>query len=280
MLGLVALVWALAPRDSRCPRRWSREPGDELIVAFGDSYISGEGASEFVRDQRHRRERGNQCRRAPTAYPVTLVEQAQAEEIPDKVLFLGCSGAVARDLWRAGPTAPIRCRSSPATATRCPTPPTTPTPATSTRRDVTAVLVSMGGNDAGFGDIGKACLAPGDCSTIGARFVDGLERVGEPPRRRLHRAGGGARRGAPRRRREPARIRDGLSDAAEGGRLLVDAAVEGRPRLHPGLRRRPQRHRPARPRRSTTSPSSRRWSRRSSPTASGSAIATPLAASA
>jgi hypothetical protein len=149
-------------------------------VAFGDSYTSGEGASEFVRGTNDTNgERGNQCRRAPTAYPVTLVEQSEAEEIPDKVLFLACSGAVARDLWQGRPngTDPVpqltRYRDAMSDG-----PDDTDPEHDLDEADVTAVLVSLGGNDAGFGDIGKACLAPGDCSTIGARFVGGLERVG------------------------------------------------------------------------------------------------------
>ena len=194
VLGLVALVWALAPRAHEVPPATQPEPGDELIVAFGDSYISGEGATEFIEGTNETNpERGNQCRRAPTAYPVTLVEQS---DTPERAR----SGALPRLLGRrrAGPLggpaqrAPSPCRSCGSTATRCP-PATEDTDPTRDldEADVTAVLVSMGGNDAGFGEIGKACIAPGDCSTVGARFADRLEQVGRAPRQGLHGARGG-----------------------------------------------------------------------------------------
>ena len=181
VLGLVALVWALAPRAHEVPPATQPEPGDELIVAFGDSYISGEGATEFIEGTNETNpERGNQCRRAPTAYPVTLVEQSDTPDVPDRVLFLACSGAVARDLWAGRPngTEPVPQLRQYRDAMSSGAEDTDPTRDLD-EADVTAVLVSMGGNDAGFGEIGKACIAPGDCSTVGARFADRLEHVGE-----------------------------------------------------------------------------------------------------
>lgn len=182
-VGLVALVWALAPRtDAGLPEAMQLAPDDEVIVAFGDSYISGEGAREFVEGTNETNpEKGNQCRRAPTAYPVTLVEQATVEEIPDRVLFLGCSGALAVDLWgvRQNRTEPVPqlTQYHDAVSDDRGSDDTRPDFAVD-EANVTAVLVSLGGNDAGFGDLGKACVAPGDCSTIGARFVDRLDGVG------------------------------------------------------------------------------------------------------
>jgi hypothetical protein len=181
VLALVALVWALAPRAHEEPAVMQPEPGDDLIVAFGDSFISGEGASEFIEGTNDTNpDKGNQCRRAPTAYPVSLVEQGEGAEIPDRVLFLACSGAVARDLWAGRPSAtdpvPQLTRYRDAMAAG---PEDTDPTRDLDEGDVAAVLISMGGNDAGFGEIGKACIAPGDCSAVGARFVDRLEQVEE-----------------------------------------------------------------------------------------------------
>jgi hypothetical protein len=180
VLALVALVWALAPRAHDEPAAMQPEPGDELIVAFGDSFISGEGATQFIEGTNEtNRDEGNQCRRAPTAYPVTLAEQGEGA-IPDRVLFLACSGAVARDLWAGRPsgTDPVPQLTRYRDAMAANPEDTDPTRALD-EGDVVAVLVSLGGNDAGFGEIGKACIAPGDCSVVGARFVDRLEHVGE-----------------------------------------------------------------------------------------------------
>ena len=183
VLGLVALVWALAPRtDEDLPEAMQLDPDGDVIVAFGDSYISGEGAREFVAGTNETDpEQGNQCRRAPTAYPVTLVERATAEQIPDQVLFVGCSGALAVDLWGIRPNRteplPQLTQYHDAVSDDRGRDDTRPDFALD-EANVTAVLLTIGGNDAGFGDLGKACLAPGDCSTIGARFVDRLEDVG------------------------------------------------------------------------------------------------------
>jgi lysophospholipase L1-like esterase len=43
--------------------------------------------------------------------------------------------------------------------------------------DVRLVVVSIGGNDAGFADIGAACLAPGSCVALGARWLTRLAGV-------------------------------------------------------------------------------------------------------
>jgi len=42
---------------------------------------------------------------------------------------------------------------------------------------VKAVIVSIGGNDALFGEIGQACIAPGDCTEIGDRWLKNLDKA-------------------------------------------------------------------------------------------------------
>jgi lysophospholipase L1-like esterase len=83
------------------------------------------------------------------------------------MLFLACSGALTQNLLHAG--------SAPPASDRLPAPPP-PAPQTGTVRtqlDAAAtaldgrtpdlVVVSVGGNDAGFSGIGAMCLAPGHC---------------------------------------------------------------------------------------------------------------------
>lgn len=190
---LVAAVWALSPRSVPVPEVMEvPRPGEPFIVALGDSYISGEGASRYIDGTNSERaEDGTQCRRAPTAYPVTLVERATVSpdgsrppgtvEIPHHVFFVGCSGALAGDLWRvrSNGTDPVPqlTRYHDLVSDDRGSDDTLPGVALD-EADVRAVLLSVGGNDAGFGDLGKACVAPGECADVGLRFVENLARVG------------------------------------------------------------------------------------------------------
>jgi hypothetical protein len=161
---VVALVWAAAPRDVPASAVTDPQPGQSFFVAFGDSYISGEGAERFFEGTNDTRR--NQCRRAPTAYPVRLAEGGGA--IPDRLLFAACSGALAVDLYgeRPGRTEPVsQLDQYRAAMTRL------------DEDDVAFVLLSIGGNDAGFGEVGQTCVGPGDCSEIGQRWVDDLTEV-------------------------------------------------------------------------------------------------------
>ncbi|MGH9273850.1 MAG: GDSL-type esterase/lipase family protein, partial [Acidimicrobiales bacterium] len=163
---LVALVWAAAPRDLPARDAVRPQPGQPFFVAMGDSYISGEGAEQFFEGTNNKDE-GNECRRAPTAYPVRLAEQDSAA-IPDRVLFLACSGALGVDLYtdRPGRTEPVSQLDQYRGAMT-----------TLDEADVQFVLLSVGGNDAGFGEVGQTCVGPGDCSEIGQRWIDDLAGV-------------------------------------------------------------------------------------------------------
>ncbi len=127
-----------------------------VLVALGDSYMSGEGAATFIEgtDQGG----GNECRRASTAWPV-LTSQTRFRGL----VFLACSGADSfnirdgeKDSWSPEPeeqpgegmTQLARWATTYAE--------TVPDPA--------LVVLSAGGNDAGFSKIGLTCLAPGDCN--------------------------------------------------------------------------------------------------------------------
>ncbi|MGA9278220.1 MAG: hypothetical protein WBV89_14745, partial [Ilumatobacter sp.] len=75
------------------------------VVAFGDSFISGEGAPQFYAGTDQRGDERNECRRAPTAYPVLISMTADggtaeaagadpADGLNEPGLdFLACSGA-------------------------------------------------------------------------------------------------------------------------------------------------------------------------------------------
>jgi len=80
------------------------------VVAFGDSFISGEGAPTFYAGTDQKGERRNECRRAPTAYPVLIsltpdgrpADATGAEPAPGLTEpgldFFACSGAKLREV--------------------------------------------------------------------------------------------------------------------------------------------------------------------------------------
>ncbi len=153
LLGFV-VAWVLVDRTTDIAV--DPNPGAELtILSIGDSYISGEGAPEFFPGTNVVGQNGNQCRRAPTAYSYLAAERLDAG-----LLFLACSGARSTDIDNQG---------------RLPDPlPAVPGNEDQIQRllaangdqvaDIDLVLVSIGGNDVGFGTIIKACLLPESCA--------------------------------------------------------------------------------------------------------------------
>ena len=126
-----------------------------------------------------------------------------ARERGFQLAFLACSGAVTADLYRVarwpeepagGPGVPqleqvkrLRCQ------------------------DIRLVIVSIGGNDAGFADIGVACVAPGSCVVRGQIWLDRLaNRVAQRAQHRVRPAARAAAGGPDPRRPVPA---GGASDS-------------------------------------------------------------------
>ncbi|MDA0180073.1 GDSL-type esterase/lipase family protein [Solirubrobacter phytolaccae] len=174
VVGLIALFWVTyptgeAPDDFRGP-----EAAKPALVALGDSYMSGEGAPEFyVRTSDPAK--NNECRRAPTAYAAKVVREGLIGI--DHLAFHACSGAVADEIhekvkfkgdpvdddWTAGLDQLDQLRDV----------------LDETNAQVRYVLVSIGGNDAGFSDIGTACVAPGSCVARGQKWLDHLTKGDE-----------------------------------------------------------------------------------------------------
>lgn len=174
----IALLWASAPREplveeqQRVDEHQARS-GEPYFLVLGDSYTSGEGAQAYLKGtnstQAEPTRGDNQCRQAPTAWPWLLAE-AHPGDVPDRLLFEACSGAVAENIastrdvtfddrssGRVGGTAEIDLA----------------------ERDIrdrglqppTFIVLGVGGNDAGFSRLGTACLGPGDCSELASAFV-------------------------------------------------------------------------------------------------------------
>lgn len=171
IVGLVALglLWASAPRDVAMDDRQEAVAGEGYMLVLGDSYISGEGATGYVpgtNTHTPNADHTNQCRRAPTAWPV-LLARSPPEGLPSRLLFHACSGAVTENIA-------VEPRLSTSGTQRGPAELALFERDRERRRlgDPELVVISVGGNDAGFGVIGKTCVGPGSCAAVGQQFVD------------------------------------------------------------------------------------------------------------
>lgn len=105
-------------------------PRPDVIVALGDSFSSGEGAPPYDA-------RPEPCRRSADAWPRLLERRPEVASVE----LLACAGAETDELtgpWESrdlGPQIPER-----------------------PRPEVTVVLLTIGGNDIGFGDIVATCV--------------------------------------------------------------------------------------------------------------------------
>jgi hypothetical protein len=167
------------------------DPDAQLrIAALGDSYISGEGAQNYFPGTDVR---NNDCHRAASAYPYLA-----AKELDASLTFVACSGArtwhvTGRDA--AGMTVlGQHPKSDPSVYGGRP------------QVDVldgldklpSVVLLSIGGNDAGFADIGRRCAASGsDCRDSAEYWLDRLDEVVYPALLSTYSAVKDAARGAP-----------------------------------------------------------------------------------
>jgi len=154
------------------------------IVALGDSYISGEGAEHFMRGtDEPEPARQNLCRRASTAYPYLIAKQLDAS-----LKFVACSGARTGDVIDSGQY----IHTPPGTFGR-----TSQLAVLEHIRDPDVVLISIGGNDAGFSKIGFTCVVPfakNDCRQHAGDWLRHLDERVYPAMERTFRR---VRRAAP-----------------------------------------------------------------------------------
>ncbi len=233
-------VMGFTPGDGGDPRSVAGKK--HVLVAIGDSYMSGEGASIYFKDTDTAGK--DTCRRAPSAWAV----QAGQQPPFDGTLFLACSGAVTANIRTSNPEGSglpsiFVQRGEGKTqlaqyADRLAADDFTPQ----------LVVLSIGGNDAGFSTIGVMCLVPGNCADKGSWWTGGLAEVRTLAGRDVHAGARGVRRG-------PGR-RDGLPgpDLPRAGRpgsgdrqrqaevVLAGGAAGGGAGLHRVVPREAQRH--------------------------------------
>jgi lysophospholipase L1-like esterase len=166
VLGLSVGLWlVLADRTDDSPL--DPNPGaSERILAVGDSYISGEGSSTFFKGTNVVGAHQNQCRRSSTAYPYLV-----ASRLGMGLDFFACSGATTSQIYEVGQMderSPVGIPGARPQLDNLP-------PNTS---DIRVVLVSIGGNDALFGDIGLACVLPGSCNAFRENWLAQVAKIG------------------------------------------------------------------------------------------------------
>ena len=174
-IAILAFGLALTPSIASEDQEPTFDDGDELLVAFGDSYMSGEGAEEYLDGTND--PSGNHCRRAATAYPIVAVTE-ELPGMPESVLTVACSGAKAFQVYQDPQNAdePLGDDEDDDGRTQV------DNLAWQLRNrdaDIDLVAVSIGGNDAGFGIIGPTCVAPGDCTDVAQGWFDNLSDVGD-----------------------------------------------------------------------------------------------------
>ena len=172
----VATVWAVDDRSGSV-QDWQPEPDAIPIVVLGDSFSSGEGASSYLDGTNV--QGGNNCRRSPESYGVLV-----ARALGRPLITFACSGADAAQIHRVGQVQPHIAHEDPPDRTTVTSDDGEPIRHTDhsgeiagrrpqlddleadLTRQVDLVLLSIGGNDAMFGDIGRACVLPGSCKDI------------------------------------------------------------------------------------------------------------------
>jgi lysophospholipase L1-like esterase len=172
VVTVVALIWTATPRGVAAGDAIAPANGQPTLVSLGDSYMSGEGASVFFQGTNDSGR--NECRRSPTAYAHLVVQPDRATPLR-RLAFFACSGALAANVY-ARPQWPGE--------------PIDDTPKAGLDQlqqlrslvdrpgaDVRLIIVSIGGNDAGFATVGMACLAPGSCVERGQTWLNGLGEV-------------------------------------------------------------------------------------------------------
>jgi hypothetical protein len=176
LAAVVGLLWSIAPRGVPPDETVLPDQGETVLVAFGDSYMSGEGATEFYIGTNH--EGVNACRRAPTAYAPLVVAREHAD-VPHDLAFVACSGAKAKHIHEV-PQHPGEPINGPSPGKGLPQLEHLDWLINGKGVTVAAAIVSIGGNEARFDLIGRSCIGPGDCSALGRLFLDNLKREVAP----------------------------------------------------------------------------------------------------
>jgi lysophospholipase L1-like esterase len=164
----VLAIMGVTPQQASVPGALSPGGHTDVLVALGDSYMSGEGASIYYKGTDDGG--GDQCRRSPTSW-AAMAGQLSPFGYLD---FLACSGASTDNVMSDSTSPPFPSAQAGEGATQLQryldqqkADPFTPG----------LVVLSIGGNDAGFSTIGIMCIAPGNCDDKKYIWFGGLAEV-------------------------------------------------------------------------------------------------------
>lgn len=158
---VVAVIWTLTHKAALLPEELEPGEDDNVILAIGDSFMSGEGARSFFKGTNDTSDDGNLCRRAPTAFPVLLVTEdiPELSNLPKKLVHLACSGAKISEIdSQLERYEEIQAEDG--------------------FNDPEFVMLSVGGNDALFGSIGRTCVIVTNCTPLASAWTENLAGVG------------------------------------------------------------------------------------------------------
>lgn len=128
-------------------------------IVMGDSFSSGEGTRNYLgADDDH----GQLCHRSDTQYVSQLMREAQNK----KVINLACSGAIALDLITRQSSGEHYLTSKGQLQML------------DQAKAPSAVFMTMGGNDIGFGDLARGCILPFPFSNVNGCEEDKAVREG------------------------------------------------------------------------------------------------------
>jgi len=188
VIGAVTLMGVTSMSAEKPTDLTPKRADSRVLVALGDSYMSGEGADVYYSEHvdKLRKTHDNHCNRAPTAWAAMAGRTPATVERPerdfDSVAFLACSGARTFNVrHRRSPIPKVPRRKR--TQYNEPGPQLDQVEALKKGLggddfDPSLVVVSLGGNDAGFSTIGVTCLAPGDCLERRGLWDNNLDNVG------------------------------------------------------------------------------------------------------
>lgn len=138
-----------------------------VLVAMGDSYISGEGADSFYAGTNARH--SNECRRAPTAYAARIATSQSYH-----LIFSACSGArmhniipeTKEDERGQYPDSPVDIIGGQPQID-----------VLKAHADAAVVLLSIGGNDVEFAKTVEQCILPLSCLGNAQTYVDRIDAI-------------------------------------------------------------------------------------------------------